>query len=86
MSDSTVVKLIELVPDRLPAKRGRPLSSDSLVFVTVGLARVQWAWLSLWFPTGSTTDALRSLLDRAMKFWPAGPYAFGHSKKTGGLK
>lgn len=63
------------------SRRGRPVSPDSLVFVTVGLTRAQWDWLKLWFPTGSNTDALRSLFDRAMRFWPSGPFIFGHSRK-----
>lgn len=62
-------------------RRGRPSSPDSLVFVTVGLSSAQWEWLKLWFPTGSLTDALRSLVDRAMRFWPLGPFVFGHSRK-----
>lgn len=55
---------------------GRPKSEDSLVFVTVGLTRAQWSWLQLWFPTGSITDALRGLVERAVRFWPGGPFKF----------
>lgn len=57
-------------------KKGRPRSEDSLVFVTVGLTKTQWAWLRLWFPTGSMTHALGALIDRAVRFWPSGPFKF----------
>jgi len=56
--------------------RGRPRKDDSFVYVTIGLRPIQWAWLQLWFPNGSPSDCVRSLLDRALKFWPAGPYKF----------
>ena len=69
-------------------KRGRKPSPDSLVFVTVGLTPAQWAWLRLWqsdpLAGGSLTHPLSFLFDRAMKFWPAGPFAFGHARKSGG--
>ena len=55
---------------------GRPKSPDSLRFVTVGLTPAQWDWLSLWFPTGSPTHQLSALFERALKFWPAGPFVF----------
>ena len=71
--NSTVVK-----------KRGRPSSPDSLVFITVGLTPVQWQWLSLWLPGASPTSQLSMLFERALKFWPSGPAAFGHVRKTGG--
>lgn len=64
MSNSTVVN-----------KRGRKPSPDSLVFKTVGLTPDQWRWLELWFPSSSPTSQLQELFNRAMKFWPAGPFA-----------
>lgn len=57
-------------------KRGRPASSDAFVYVTIGLRPAHWLWLSLWFPGGSASDQVRALLDRALKFWPSGPYRF----------
>lgn len=57
-------------------RRGRPRKDDSFVYITIGLRPDQWRWLSLWFPSGSPSDHLRSLLDRAMKFWPGGPFVF----------
>lgn len=74
MSNSTVVN-----------KRGRKPSPDSLVFKTVGLTPDQWRWLELWFPSSSPTSQLQELFNRAMKFWPAGPFAFGHPRKSGGV-
>lgn len=73
-TQSTVAEFIERMPE--PGKRGRKPSPDSLVFVTVGLTPDQWAWLSLWFPTGSRTTQLRELFVRSLKFWPAGPSCF----------
>ncbi len=64
------------------AKVGRPKSSDPLVFVTVGLTRSQWQWLSLWLPGASPTSALRELFSRSMKFWPGGPFCFGHLRRS----
>jgi hypothetical protein len=55
---------------------GRKKSPDALVFKTVGLTQAQWDWLALWLPGGSITSQFRSLLDRAMKFWPSGPTRF----------
>jgi hypothetical protein len=57
-------------------RKGRPRSEDSLVFITVGLTKTQWAWLKLWFPTGSPTDALKALVERSIRFWPSGPFKF----------
>lgn len=57
-------------------KRGRPSSSESYVYITIGLRPGQWEWLARWFPNGSPSDQVRSLLDRAMKFWPGGPSVF----------
>ena len=74
--NSTTVKCIDAFDNGFRVRRGRPRSPDSLVFVTVGLTPTQWAWLRLWFPTGSPTDQLRALFERALKFWPAGPGRF----------
>lgn len=57
-------------------KRGRPSSSESYVYITIGLRPEHWCWLALWFPTGSPSDQARALLDRALKFWPSGPNRF----------
>lgn len=57
-------------------RKGRPRSEDSLVFITVGLSKAQWEWLKLWFPGGNPTDSLKALLERAVRFWPSGPYKF----------
>lgn len=62
-------------------KRGRPSDPDKLIFITLGLRRSQWDWLSLWLPGSSPTSQLLALLDRAMKFWPLGPSVFGHEIK-----
>lgn len=62
--------------------KGRPRSSNPLIFKTVGLTREQWDWLELWFPSGNPTDRLSSLLERATKFWPLGPFKFGHGSKS----
>lgn len=72
MSNSTVVK-----------RPGRPKSSDSLVFVTVGLTPAQWEWLSSWFPTGNRSAQFSALFERAMRFWPQGPFVFGHRRRGG---
>lgn len=66
--ESTTVKRIE--------RRGRPLSSDKLIFKTIGLTKSQWEWLSLWNGGGNKTVHIRELFERAMKFWPKGPYKF----------
>lgn len=69
--------------------RSRPLGGrrpDPNPYVTgsVCLTESQWQYISLWLPTGNISQALRALIDRAMKFWPAGPFVFGHSRKSGG--
>ena len=59
-------------------KRGRPLGSvkkDSYIYITIGLRPVHWVWLGLWHE-GTVSDQIRALLDRALKFWPAGPNRF----------
>ncbi|CAH2032098.1 hypothetical protein [Trichlorobacter ammonificans] len=67
---------------RCSKNRGRPKSADPLIFKTVGLTQAQWDWLSLWAFTGNPSRLLSELLDRAMKFWPAGPFLFGHRRKS----
>lgn len=62
-------------------KRGRKPSCSSLVFLTVGLTPDQWKWLSLWASTGNRTFQMSEFFERAVKFWPAGPSVFGHSRK-----
>jgi hypothetical protein len=57
-------------------KRGRPKTESPLIFHSVGLTADQWAWLALWMPNRSTTAQLRELINRAFKFWPAGPSRF----------
>lgn len=66
---------------KMKGRRGRPKSDNPLIFKSVGLTAEQWEWLDLWFLGGSPTDKLRSLLKRAVRFWPLGPSAFGHKKK-----
>ena len=34
--------------------------------------------MQLWHPAGSVQDAVRDLVERAQKMFPAGPDAFGH--------
>jgi len=63
---------------------GRPADPDPYIFHSVGLTEKQWQFVASWFPTGNASVALRSLLDRAMKFWPQGPFAFGHPRKKKG--
>lgn len=55
---------------------GRKKDPAALVFKTVGMPAWAWDWLALWMPTGNPTTQLRELLERAAKFWPAGPGAF----------
>lgn len=62
-------------------RRGRPLSSDPLLRFSVRINSKQLEWLALWSDNGQTAQ-LFHLLERAMLFWPAGPYAFGHSRKS----
>lgn len=71
-------------PGRTKQRGGRPSDPDPYIFASVGLTRSQWEYLSLWFPTGNISQALRALLERSVKFWPAGPFVFGHARKTGG--
>lgn len=71
-------------PGRTRIRGGRPADPDPYIFHAVGLTQKQWEFVSLWFPTGNISHCLRALIDRAMKFWPAGPFAFGHSRKPGG--
>ena len=68
-------------PGKSKARGGRNADPDPYIFHSVGLNQIQWEYLSLWFPTGNPSTALRALLDRAIKFWPLGPSVFGHSLK-----
>lgn len=63
-------------------KGGRPPDPNALDFYTVGVRPAQLRWLKLWRP-GETnmTTLLGDVIERAMRFWPAGPDAFGHSIK-----
>jgi len=65
-------------------RRGRKPSTDSFVTVSVCLTPEQLSYVKMWFPSGNLSQALRFLLDRAIKFWPLGPFVFGHSRKSGG--
>lgn len=56
-------------------RRGRPRSADPLHRISVRLNSREVEWLSLWSDDSPTTQ-IRDLLERAMKFWPAGPYKF----------
>lgn len=62
-------------------RRGRPPDPDKLKFEQVGLRPAQKAWLAKWRDTDNVTTQLQELLDRAMKFWPGGPGAFGRTVK-----
>lgn len=54
-----------------------PITDGSkLVFKTIGLTAAQWEWLKLWHEHGSPTDQVREMMQRAEKFWPAGPAKF----------
>lgn len=55
---------------------GRPSSPDSLVPVSVRLSHDQIKFLSLWTDNDCISLQLRDCLERAMKFWPAGPNKF----------
>ena len=64
-------------------KRGRPSSPDSCVHsFSVRLNKSNLEYLSLWGSCPSIQ--INDLLDRARLFWPAGPFVFGHARKTGG--
>lgn len=75
MKDSFDTKTLDfpLEPRR---RRGRPSDPNKLVFKTYGLRPDDLAWLEMWFPGGSPTDQLNALIERAKKFWPAGPGRF----------
>lgn len=57
------------------AGAGRKKSSTSKIFHTVGLTAAEWEFLGKWF-SGNKTGQLRELIERAQKFWPAGPSRF----------
>jgi hypothetical protein len=63
-------------PGASKQRGGRPADVDPYIFHSVGLTRSQWEFIALWFPSGNPSSALRSLLDRAVKFWPGGPFVF----------
>jgi len=71
-------------PGATHRRGGRPVDPNPYITGSVCLTESQWKYLSLWLPTGNISQALRALIDRAMKFWPAGPFVFGHSRKSGG--
>lgn len=63
--------------ENLPGRRrGRPRQSDSKLSFGVALRPDQWAYLDLWFPGAKPTAQVEALLERAVKFWPAGPGRF----------
>lgn len=57
-------------------KRGRPKEKDALVFKTIGLSEERWTWLAKWHPSTNPTRQITELVERSMKFWPAGPERF----------
>lgn len=63
-------------PGLFEKRRGRPKKGNSLRFKTVGMTDEDWRWLSLWMPGASPTSQLAELVERAKKFWPAGPTKF----------
>lgn len=63
-------------PGRSKQRGGRPADDDPYIFHSVGLTQSQWEFISLWFPTGNPSQALRELIKRSLKFWPAGPARF----------
>lgn len=67
-----------------PRKVGRPRLESPLQRISVRLNSQQLEWLSLW--SESPSVSIHDLFDRAMKFWPSGPNAFGHVRKSGGAK
>jgi hypothetical protein len=55
---------------------GRPRLKSPFIYHSVSLTQEQWNFIMLWFPTGNPSQALRELLERAVKFWPSGPGRF----------
>ena len=76
MSESDQKQPLDEIRCSKKGKRGRPKDPDALKFKTIGLFEWQWQWLALWFPDGNPTNQAQELLDRAVKFWPAGPAKF----------
>ena len=71
--------------DDAPARKGgRPSAgADRLIMEPIRMKAADWAYVQLWRPTGNLQDAMRDLVERAQKMFPAGPDAFGHvSTKT----
>lgn len=64
-------------------KCGRPASPNSAIYsFSVRLNKSNIEYLKLW--GNSPSLQINDLLDRARLFWPAGPAAFGHKRKSGG--
>jgi hypothetical protein len=68
---------------------GRKKSDDPLLFSNIGLRQSDRRYLSLWSPRSGNdsghdsacakvnlTECVSELLERAQKFWPAGPNVF----------
>lgn len=64
---------------RRPGAGGKPLGDRARVFVGARVFAREREWLALWGDTD--TAALAHLLERAMKFWPDGPYKAGATQK-----
>lgn len=54
---------------------GRKASGRALVGKKINLSASEWAWLELWHP-GNPSEQIREMLERARRFWPAGPARF----------
>jgi hypothetical protein len=57
-------------------RRGRPPAINPGKRISVYLNSQEAAFLSLWSTDGSPSTQFKDLLERAMKFWPAGPGRF----------
>lgn len=55
---------------------GRKRSANPMIFKTVGLSKDDWDFLDKWFDSDNPSLKVRELLERAKRFWPAGPNAF----------
>lgn len=65
------------ITDLEKKRRGRPsIGTKAKKFKTVGLTEDEWRWLEMWLPGASPTSQLQELVERARKFWPAGPAKF----------
>jgi hypothetical protein len=56
----------------------KPLGDEARVFMGARVSAKEREWLAQWGDTD--TAALGHLLERAMKFWPDGPYRAGATK------